>query len=226
MQCGRHSSTRTWLSSFVVVMLGAGGWWWAAGGSARAEGDGQAVAICCAWGNRISDGVLTYSVSGSDPTALSILRGAVQAWDEALPDVSFTEVAPGGKKRSSRADITMVFGPGTADGGETHDASGASGLTTTYMNSKRMILRVEIGVDGGPSPINAGAVEQIAKHEVGHALGLGHANFDGDLMSPLVQPTPAPIPACDINAVREANSWKMVDHSRRPKPAPAPESPC
>jgi len=25
---------------------------------------------------------------------------------------------------------------------------------------------------------------QIAKHELGHALGLGHANFNGDLMSP------------------------------------------
>jgi hypothetical protein len=226
MQCGRHSSIRTWLSSLVIVSLGSGGLWLAAGSEARAEGDAQAVAICCAWGNRLGDGVLTYSVSGSDPTALSILRGAVQAWDEALPDVTFTEVTPGGKKRSSKPDIAMVYGPGTADGGETHDASGASGLTTTYMNSKRMILRVEIGVDGGPSPINAGAVEQIAKHEVGHALGLGHANFDGDLMSPLVQPTPAPIPVCDINAVREANSWKMVDHSRRPKPSPASQAPC
>ncbi len=89
-----------------------------------------------------------------------------------------------------------------------------------------MITRVEIGVDGGPSPIHAGAVEQIAKHEMGHALGLGHANWDDDLMSPLVQPTPAPVPSCDINAVRRANSWKMVDNARRPKPAPATESPC
>jgi hypothetical protein len=89
-----------------------------------------------------------------------------------------------------------------------------------------MVTRVEIGIDGGPSPVNAGAIEQIAKHEVGHALGLGHANWDGDLMSPLVQPTPAPIPLCDINAVRQANSWKMIDNGRRPKPASASQSAC
>jgi hypothetical protein len=90
-----------------------------------------------------------------------------------------------------------------------------------------MVTRVEIGIDGGPSPVNAGAVEQIAKHEMGHALGLGHANWDGDLMSPLVQPTPAPIPLCDIHAVRQANSWKMVEPpAKRPKPAMATEAPC
>jgi hypothetical protein len=225
MQCGRHSSIRTWLSSLMLVVLGSGGWWMA-GSEARAEGDGRAVGICCAWGNRLSDGVLTYSVTGTDPTALSILRSAVHAWDEALPELTLTEVPPGGKKKADRADIAIVYGPGSADGGETHDASGASGLTTTYLNTRRMVVRVEIGVDGGPSPINGGAVEQIAKHEVGHALGLGHANFDGDLMSPLVQPTPGPIPICDINAVKQANAWKMTNNARRPKPAPSSQFAC
>jgi Matrixin len=225
MKCGRHSSIRSWVSPMLVLALGAVGWSWA-GAPARAEGDGRAVAICCAWGSRLSDGVLTYSVSGDDATALSIVRSAIQAWDDALPELTLTEVAPGGKKRSTKPDISIVYGPGSADGGETPHATGAQGLTTTYMNSKRMVLRVEIGIDGGPSPVNAGAIEEIAKHEIGHALGLGHANWDGDLMSPLVQPTPAPIPICDVNAVRQANSWKMVDNSRRPKPAPASQSPC
>lgn len=222
---GGHPPIRTWVGPVLVVALGAGGWW-LAGDSARAEGDGHAVNICCAWGSKLSDGVLTYSLSGSDPTALSIVRGALQAWDDALPELSLTEVPPGGKKRSDKADIAIVYGPGAADGGESPHATGAQGLTTTYLNSRRVVLRVEIGIDGGPSPINAGAVEQIAKHEVGHALGLGHANWDGDLMSPLVQPTPAPIPVCDVNAVRQANSWKMVENSRRPKPASATQTPC
>ena len=225
MKCGRHSSIRTWLSPVLVTVLAAAGWS-LAGGPARAEGEERAVGICCAWGSRLSDGELTYSVTGDDPTALSIVRSAVQAWDEALAELILTEVAPGGKKRSTKADIAIVYGPGTADGGESPHSTGAQGLTTTYLNSRRMVTRVEIGIDGGPSPVHAGAIEQITKHEVGHALGLGHANWDGDLMSPLVQPTPAPIPLCDINAVRQANSWKMIDNRRRPKPASASQSPC
>ena len=225
MRGGRHSSIRTWVSPVLVIVVGVFGWS-RAGGPARAEADGRAVGICCAWGNRLSDGELTYSVTGDDPTALSILRSAVQAWDEALPELSLKEVPPGEKKRSKRADIAIVYGRGTADGGESPHATGAQGLTTTYLNQRRMVTRVEIGIDGGEAPIHAGAVEQIAKHELGHALGLGHANFDGDLMSPLVQPTPAPIPLCDINAVREANSWKMIHNARRPKPATKTQAPC
>jgi hypothetical protein len=204
----------------LVVVLGSGGWWAAAGGEARAaDGDSRAVAICCAWGSKLSDGVLTYSLSGDDQTALSIIRGAVQAWDDDLPDLTMKEV-------TNKPDIAVRYGPGAADGGESPGGTGARGLTTTYLNGRRLVLRVEIGIDGGPSPVNAGAIEQIAKHELGHALGIGHANWDGDLMSPLVNPTPAPIPACDINAVMQANSWRMVDHARRPKPASATQTSC
>jgi hypothetical protein len=218
MKCGRHSSIRNWLSPWLIVVLGSGGWWVAAEGSAGAE-TARAVGICCAWGNRLSDGVLTYSVTGDDPAALSILRGAVQAWDQALPELQMTEV-------TRKPDIALTYGPGVADGGESPTASGARGLTTTYLNSRRLVIRVVIGVDGGAAPVNAGAVEQLAKHEFGHALGIGHANWDGDLMSPLVNPTPAPLPVCDVNAVRQANSWKMVDNARRPKPTQATSAPC
>jgi hypothetical protein len=218
MKCGRHSSIRSLLSPMLAVVLASGGWWLAAEGEASAQDGGRAVGICCAWGNRLKDGVLTYSVSGDDPTAVSILRGAVQAWDDALPELT---LEPARRK----PDITLVYGPGTADGGES-STSGARGITTTYLNRRRLVMRVEIGVDGGPAPVNAGAVEQIAKHEIGHALGLAHANWDGDLMSPLVNPMPAPIPACDIEAVRRANSWKMLEDRKRPKPTATAWSPC
>lgn len=215
----RLPPTRKWLSPMLAVVLASGGWWLAGEGDAAAEEGQRAVGICCAWGNRLRDGELTYSIISGDPQATSILRSAVHAWDEALGELTLSEAR-------RKPDITLVYGPGTADGGESPAGSGARGLTTTYLNSRRLVMRVEIGIDGGPSPVNAGAVEQITKHELGHALGLGHANWDGDLMSPLVHPMPAPIPTCDISAVREANSWKMVHNRRRPKPAASAWTPC
>ena len=138
MKCGRHSSIRPWLSTVLVTVVGAAGLS-LTGGPARAEGEQKAVGICCAWGSRLKDGELTYSVSGDDPTALSIVRKAVHEWDEALPELVLTEVPPNGKRRSTKADIAIAYGPGTADGGESPHATGAQGLTTTYLNSKRMV---------------------------------------------------------------------------------------
>jgi hypothetical protein len=232
MMCGRHSSIRNRLSPALAVVLATGGWWLMAGagamaaappapasGSAAAGAGGRAVAICCAWGSKMAHGVLTYAVNSDDPGALSIIQSAVKAWDDALPDLTMTAV-------TKKPDITITYGPGSADGGESPGGTGARGLTTTYLNGRHLVVRVEIGIDGGPAPVSAGAIEEIAKHEIGHSLGLGHANWDGDLMSPLVNPTPAPIPPCDINGVIHANSWRMVDHGRRPKPATATSSAC
>ena len=56
-------------------------------------------------------------------------------------------------------------------------------------------------------------IEQIAKHEMGHALGLGHANFDGNLMAESVNDGTDTISECEIKAVIEANYWKLGDEN-------------
>ena len=165
------------------------------GGGARAEG-GQALELCCAWGRTLTDGALTFSVAADDAATADVIRTAVREWDDVLA-VSFIEVAPG-----QTADVTMSFEewPGRTEG-----------QAVTSFTQRELIRRVEITIKGGRAPENSGGLIQIAKHEFGHALGLGHANFDGNLMSEAVSPEPSPIPVCAIAGVTEANRWKLGD---------------
>ena len=57
-------------------------------------------------------------------------------------------------------------------------------------------------------------IGQVAKQETGHALGLGHANFDGTLLAETVNDGTATVPECEINAVatgrRMIGSWEKT----------------
>jgi predicted Zn-dependent protease len=58
--------------------------------------------------------------------------------------------------------------------------------------------------------ISSSELESIAKHEIGHAYGIGHTDFVDDLMSPvLTDGANNGISQCDINAIEEANQWKL-----------------
>jgi predicted Zn-dependent protease len=60
-------------------------------------------------------------------------------------------------------------------------------------------------------------LKEIAIHEMGHALGLGHANFDTDIMSQrLGSEGTLNISQCDINGVLQANYWKLVNNDNSP----------
>ena len=181
-------------------------------GGASAEGDHE-LALCCAWGKSLDDGNLTYSVLSLDVASAEVIRNAIREWDADLPALTLSEVPVG-----SAADIAIRFTP--ADGR-------TEGQAVTSFTRRGLISKVEITIQGALAPANAGGLGQIAKHEFGHALGLGHTNYEGNLMSPAVSPDPQPVPPCVIQGVIEANRWKMIaPPARRPAPPRVSQVSC
>ena len=60
--------------------------------------------------------------------------------------------------------------------------------------------------------MNKNIIEYIAKHEIGHAFGIGYANFNESLMSALVYYSYNEISDCERKAIAEANKWKLIDN--------------
>jgi len=181
-------------------------------GGASAEGQHE-LALCCAWGKSLEDSNLTFSIASPDAPSAEVIRRAVGEWDRDLPAVSLQEVAVG-----QPADVTIQFTPGE---GRTE------GQAVTSFTRRGLISKVEITIQGARAPANSGGLGQIAKHEFGHALGLGHTNYEGNLMSPAVSPDPQPVPPCVVQGVIEANRWKMITpQAKRPTPPKVPSVSC
>jgi len=199
-------SPRSRRTARLLIVLLALVWTQFPFGSGRATAEGEhELALCCAWGRSLEDATLTFSISSPDGPSADVIRKAVKEWDNDLPALALREVSVG-----SPADVAIRFTPGE---GRTE------GQAVTSFTRRGLISKVEITIQGGLAPANTGGLGQIAKHEFGHALGLGHTNYEGNLMSPAVSPDPQPVPPCVVQGVIEANRWKMIDpQAKRPTP--------
>jgi hypothetical protein len=167
--------------------------------------DGQNILqICCTWGDRLNDGLLTFHIINYNRQTDTMVRDSFDEWNSKLENMKFMEV-----QDPSSADILIIF---------EHEGEETVGQTTNVMDDKGFIKRVKmhISMNFNNERINEDTLSLVLKHEIGHALGLAHSNFH-DLMNPIVNYQNKVITKCEIDAVQLANNWKLTENLQEPK---------
>ena len=123
---------------------------------------------------------------------------AIEEWDQRIEGLTFREV-----QSRYDASIEIRFREGESE---------IAGATRNFFDRYGLITKsfVTIYEREFPFEFSNDQIEQIAKHEIGHVLGLGHANFDNTLMATRVHYGSGTISECEIQAVYEANHWKLI----------------
>lgn len=180
--------------------------------AAGSHGAGDAIDVCCAWNSALNDGDLTYRISGGTPALQDAARDGAENWDgiTAGNTLTLTEVFG-----NTKADIAIRLKKGgspftAGQANRKFERIGVPGFAFFVMKG------VNISIFGA-RPGNAGDVEKTSAHEVGHALGAGHANAAGYLMSPSLAQFNSSTPTqCDIDAVVAAQDWYFSNARLQP----------
>jgi hypothetical protein len=172
------------------------------------------IQICCSWGNQVTDGILTYRIDDdANVQVVQAVHQAVDEWNSKVPNIKLQEVTNSDadidiKTNSKAPKVTRssVIGESKISAGKNIKLV-APGESEISFDSRGFIAHVDITIStkARGNSFDSSQLESIAKHEIGHAYGIGHTNFIGDLMSPVLTYSSTDISQCDINGIEEAN---------------------
>jgi matrixin len=188
--------------------------------------------ICCSWSNAIADGILTYALIETvevDESTKHAVEDAVKEWDSNIEGLELREV----EQSSPAPDLQITFDnlrsieKGNREYNFKNDIDDqltvipTAGWTQFRFTNQGLIdnAKITISDDVLNFGFNIGIIEQIAKHEMGHALGLGHSYDEERLMADIViEERTENISECEINGVLQANQWKLLNAKSIPGP--------
>ena len=187
--------------------------------------ENNSIMICCTWGEKLGDGKLTYNIEGKVTVEKKeAVRDAIRDWDDKLDSLEFIESAENQDKKQKEKnrempDIQIKF---VKDGDEFQGyGAETAGQTKSRLNKQTGFIMSNIVTiaEGGLGKIfDKKTIETIAKHEIGHTLGLGHANFKSNLMTTKIDFAAETISQCELEAVQQANSWKFLAKDKNDDP--------
>jgi hypothetical protein len=184
------------------------------------KGD-DTIQICCSWDDRIADGILTYRIiDGDNSRVVKAVHQAIDEWNSKVPNIQLQEITDSNtpadidiktKSKAPRVSIISTIDGSKISAGKKIKLVQPREASINF-NSRGFITHVDITIStkARGNAISPFGLESIAKHEIGHAYGIGHTDFVDDLMSPvLTDGANTGISQCDINAIEEANQWKL-----------------
>lgn len=173
----------------------------------------RAIEICCSWNKNLASENVSYSIINANNFLKQAIEKGLKEWSKS-DAIRFVEVPD-----SNNTDIRIRFIPNESAVPLRNNTNNRlimqSGLmvgkTIDTFDNNGHIANANIVIYGSAfgNSLDAQTLQNVAAHEIGHALGLGHASFDTDLMFNKVRYDNEFVSQCDINGVLKANQWKF-----------------